>query len=672
MEKNNKINTAEEVNTENAENKATPTNKNYAKRVTDDKKKNEAKKRAEEKKKADAKKKAEAKKRAEEKKKADAKKRAEAKKKNEKKPTAKPKEKSGGMFKRIGGLFLSKMAKGGAQGLRSNAEEVNKLNVFPVPDGDTGDNMLMTIESGAAAIKDTDSNDISLVMKAFSRGMLLGARGNSGVIVSQFFAGISKGLQGRKTADATAFGHALEEGVKQAYASVMTPTEGTILTVAREAVEYAVSRIDENSTIKSLFADLTGEMHASVERTPEILKVLKDAGVVDSGGAGLFYIIDGFNRVLNGEEFPDYDQPTESAGKSATTEYAFSKDSEMTFGYCTETLLQLQTKKCDPDTFDVEALKAFLASIGDSIVAFKVDSIIKIHVHTFTPEKVLEHCRQFGEFLTVKIENMSVQHTEGNEENTEVKKTDKQATPSTTSAFSVPEKVVIEEAAPTEKKKNARVAVSNGSGVDTLFCDLGVEVIVEGGQTQNPSTNDFLAAFEKINAENIFIFPNNGNIIMAAQQAADLYENAKVYVIPSKNIGMGYVALSAIDFENLEPEDILVEAEEVMKRVTTGYVSPSIRDAEMNGIQIKKGDTIGIINKEIVVAEADSTEATHKLASMLLSIEDKFMLTVFSGVDATQEMRDELSAYLAEAHPDAEVYFINGEQQIYPFIFAAE
>ena len=660
MSKNNKLDNAAEQKLDSAENK--PMNNA-----------NDGKKKAEEKKKAEAKKKEEAKKRAEEKKKADAKKKEEAKKAAASKG-GEPKKKGMFNFKRIGGLFLSKMAKGGAQELRSNAEEVNKLNVFPVPDGDTGDNMLMTIESGAAAIKDTDSNDISLVMKAFSRGMLLGARGNSGVIVSQFFAGISNGLQGRKTADATAFGHALEEGVKQAYASVMTPTEGTILTVAREAVEYAVSRINEKSTIKSLFADLTGEMHASVERTPEILKVLKDAGVVDSGGAGLFYIIDGFNRVLNGEEFPEYDQPSAKAEKAGTAEFKFGKDSEMTFGYCTETMLQLMTSKCDPDNFDIDALKAFLSSIGDSIVAFRVESVIKIHVHTFTPEKVLEYCRQFGEFLTVKIENMSVQHTEGNEDSTEIKNKDSETTPSATSAFSAPEKVETEPKAdaPREKKKNARVAVSNGAGVDTLFCDLGVEVIVEGGQTQNPSTNDFLAAFEKINAENIFIFPNNGNIIMAAQQAADLYEKAKVYVIPSKNIGMGYVALSAIDFENLEAEDILIEAEEVMKRVTTGYVSPSIRDAEMNGIKINKGDTIGIINKEIVVADANSTEAIHKLASMLLSIEDKFMLTVFSGADATQEMRDELASYLATAHPDAEVYFIDGEQQIYPFIFAAE
>ena len=606
------------------------------------------------------------------------------KKKAEKKPSAKkeakkkaadekPKKKRGGLsLKIIGGLLLSKMARGGAKELRTNAEEVNKLNVFPVPDGDTGDNMRMTIESGIAAIEHMDSDDLSKIMKTFSHGMLLGARGNSGVIVSQFFAGISKGLKDKETADALTFGMALEEGVKQAYASVMTPTEGTILTVAREAVEYAVSRINEKSTIRTLFADLTKEMHASVERTPEILSVLKDAGVVDSGGAGLFYIIDGFNRVLNGEEVPGDDESVAASGKQgAPTAYAFGPDSEMTFGYCTETLLQLQNSKCNPDEFDVEELKAFLGSIGDSIVAFKTETIVKIHVHTFTPERVLEYCRQYGEFLTVKIENMSVQHNDSDDFKSEEEKT---SAPSATSAFAPAEPTPVSnsDTAPTEKKKNARVAVSNGAGVDSLFYDLGVDVIVEGGQTQNPSTNDFLAAFEKINAENIFIFPNNGNIIMAAQQAAELYEASKVYVIPSKNIGMGYVALSAIDFDSLEPDDILYEAEEVMKRVTTGYVSPSIRDADMNGVHINKGDTIGIINKEIVVADADATVATHKLASMLLNIEDKFMLTVFSGADATAEMREELSAYLAEAHPDAEVYFIDGEQPVYPFIFAAE
>ena len=341
-------------------------------------------------------------------KKTDAKKNASSAKKSSAKKSS---EKSNGL-KYLTGLLFSKMARGGAESLSSNAEEVNKLNVFPVPDGDTGDNMRMTIESGVAALENIKTNSLSEVMKVLSTGMLLGARGNSGVILSQFFAGTAKGFEGVDKADANVLGHALELGVKQAYASVMTPTEGTILTVAREAVEYAVKRVNEKSTIHTFFADLVYEMHASVDRTPEVLTVLKEAEVVDSGGAGLFYIMDGFNRVLNGEKLPKKKgashtvQPTNSV-----IEAGFGPDSEMEFGYCTELLVQLQNKKTDIAAYDIEALKTFLAEIGDSIVAFKTDSIVKLHVHTHTPEQVLAHMREVGEFLSVKIENMSLQHT---------------------------------------------------------------------------------------------------------------------------------------------------------------------------------------------------------------------------------------------------------------------
>lgn len=550
----------------------------------------------------------------------------------------------------LDGSLLAKMAQGGAAQLRSNADEVNKLNVFPVPDGDTGDNMRMTIESGIAALENTTSDDLAEVMNVLSRGMLLGARGNSGVILSQFFAGIAKGLAASEKADAPTLGHALELGVEQAYTSVMTPTEGTILTVAREAVEFAVRRITPDSTIRSLFADLVKEMHASLDRTPEILTVLKEAGVVDSGGAGLMYIIDGFNRVLNGEDV-SVDAPPMETPKAASVELdAFGPDSVMTYGYCTELLIRLQNSKTDVEAFDVEPLKAFLAEIGDSIVAFKTDSIVKLHVHTLTPEKVLAHCRTFGEFLTVKIENMSVQHSELEE--------NKQA-----------------EAAPDEPVENKMygiVAVTNGPGVEALFRDLGTDEIVNGGQTQNPSTNDFLDAFAKVHADHIFVFPNNSNIFLAAQQAAEIYEAADVHVIPSKNIGTGYVAVSSADFGNPDPEAIAAEMEETMKRVTAGYISPSIRDADLNGVHINKGDTIGIINKEIVVSEAERADAAHALASKLLADEEKFMLTVFRGKDATEAEQAELEAYLAEKHPDAEVYFIDGGQDIYPFIFVAE
>ncbi len=571
------------------------------------------------------------------------KKAAKAKVKQEKK------EKKDKGPKKLGGLLFAKMALGGVAQLRSHADEVNKLNVFPVPDGDTGDNMRMTIESGIAAIENLDTDDLEKVMNVLSHGMLLGARGNSGVILSQFFAGTAKGFKNAEEADPETLGRALEMGVEQAYGSVMTPTEGTILTVAREAVEYAVKNINPKSTIRSFFADLVKEMHASLDRTPEILEVLKEAGVVDSGGAGLFYIMDGFNRVLNGEEIADdvsYAAP--SAKTLDVTATGFGPDSVMTYGYCTELLVQLQTSKVDVENFDIEPLKAFLASIGDSIVAFKTDTIVKLHVHTLTPEKVLAYCRTFGEFLTVKIENMSVQHTEIADS---------------------------EDSAPTEnsepKKKYGVVAVTNGDGIEALFREFGTDEIVQGGQTQNPSTNDFLDAFEKVNAEHIFVLPNNSNILLAAQQAGELYDKAKIHVIPSKNIGTGYVALSSMNLESENPSEIIAEAEAAMTRVIAGYVSPSIRDADMNGIHINEGDTIGIVNKEIVVSDKDRLTASAALAKKLLD-DGKFMLTVFCGKDAESSEQDSLQAAIANAKPDAEVYFIDGGQDIYPYIFVAE
>ncbi len=579
------------------------------------------------------------------------KKKTTKKKANNSKPENK-KKKSGsaiGNIKYLGGLLLKKMAFGGAKELSSNAEEVNKLNVFPVPDGDTGDNMRMTIESGISEIEDVESDNIGAVMKSLSHGMLLGARGNSGVILSQFFAGMAKGLEASEKADAKTLGEALQLGVQQAYSSVMTPTEGTILTVAREAVEYALSRITPKSTVKTLFADLSNEMNSSLERTPEILPVLKEAGVVDSGAAGLYHIIDGFNRVLNGKELTEADEikiikPQVSAPKAE----GFGPDSVMTYGYCTEFLLQLQNSKTDISGFDVEALKEFLSGVGDSIVAFKNDSIVKVHVHTLTPEKVLAYAREYGEFLTVKIENMSLQHSELSENSAHEKK------------------------APIVKKKYGVVEVCNGAGIENLFLEFGADVTVTGGQTHNPSTSDFLEAFGKISAENIFVFPNNSNIFMAAQQAADIYEDANVYVMPSKNIGTGYVALTSIDFENEDTEAVIEEMKNAMSRVTAGYISPSIRDADMNGLHINNGDTIGIVDKEIVIAEAVERDAVEKLATHLLSMPDKFMLTVFLGVDSKKEDWMQLEAYIGKNHPMAETYFIDGGQEVYPYIFIAE
>ncbi|MBE7066122.1 MAG: DAK2 domain-containing protein [Ruminococcaceae bacterium] len=551
----------------------------------------------------------------------------------------------------LDGKLLAKMAQGGAASLRMKADEVNKLNVFPVPDGDTGDNMSLTIESGVAAIENTNTTDLASVMKKLSRGMLLGARGNSGVILSQFFAGIAKGLEPYSEADARCLGDALSEGVKQAYLSVLTPTEGTILTVAREAVEYAVAKITDDTTIQELFSDLIKEMYASLLRTPERLAVLKEAGVIDSGGAGLFYIMDGFYRVLNGEEISDVNISVTAESHPIDDFSSFGPDSEMTYGYCTELLLQLQSSKVDVDTFDQAVITDFLQTIGDSIVAFKVDSIVKIHVHTMTPEKVLEYCRGFGEFLKVKIENMSVQHSENTVVEAEVKE---EAT-----------------AAPQERKKYGVVAVCNGEGIKDTFTQLGTDCIVDGGQTQNPSTQDFIEAFKRINAEHIFVFPNNGNIIMAATQAAELYQDASIHVIPSKNLGAGYVALALMNPAE-ELDSLIEQFTEAAASVETGYISPSIRDADLNGIHITNGDFIGFVGKEMMVSHPDREQSAYLLISKMLDNDEKFMLTVFIGKDADRDAQQKISEYMETTHQDIETYFIEGGQEIYPYIFVAE
>ena len=571
--------------------------------------------------------------------------------KNEPKKNKKPQEKRGLRF--LGGMLFAKMARGGAAELRSNAEEVNRLNVFPVPDGDTGDNMSMTIDSGVSALDENESDDISSVMNTLSQGMLIGARGNSGVILSQFFAGMARGLKNSKNANPKILGRALAEGVEQAYSTVVTPTEGTILTVARESVAYANSRLDESSTVSTLFQDLIKEMHRSLEHTPDLLPSLKEAGVVDSGGAGLLYIMDGFNRVLNGEEIEGAESLVAAKENKPKTPdvTAFNADSVMEYGYCTEALVQLLNAKCNPDEFDIEKLRVFLSSLGDSVVAFKTGSIVKLHVHTMTPERVLEHCRQFGEFLTVKIENMSLQHSESDMK-AEAKAEEKA------------------QAQAQEKKRYGVVAVSSGEGFDNLFCELGCDKIVKGGQTNNPSSGDFIEAYEQINAEYIFVLPNNSNILLAANMSKELYKNAEIIVIPSKSMGAGYAALSTLALELESPDDILKGAEDAIASVKCGYVSPAIRDADMSGIHIHNGDFIGIIDKEIVVSEADVISASRSLVSTIC--EGRYMLTVFVGKDATDADRQALEEYLSESHPEVEFYFTDGGQEIYPFIFVAE
>ena len=550
----------------------------------------------------------------------------------------------------LDGEMFANMVRGGAAQLRSNAEEVNNLNAFPGPDGDTGDNMRMTLEGGVAALDRVQTNNLADAAQKLSQGMLLGARGNSGVILSQFFAGLTRGFAKHRRANAQAVGAALQEGVKQAYASVITPTEGTILTVAREAVQYAVSRISEASTITSLISDLIKEMYNSLQRTPDLLPALKEAGVVDSGGAGLLYIMQGFYKILIGEEIDGGNARIVQLQQPEVDFSAFGPDSEMTYGYCTELLLQLLNSKTDPEAFDVKTVTEYLQTVGDSIVAFKTGTIVKLHVHTMTPDAVLQFCRQYGEFLSVKIENMSVQHN-----------------------HTVTADLPAMQDSPTarEVKDFGTVAVASGDGIRALFRQLGVDEVVSGGQTQNPSAQDFLAAFERVNAENIFVFPNNGNIIMAAKQAAQLDENGHVRVIESKDLGQGYAAISSLNFESGDPEQIAATLSEAMTMVSTGCISTSIRRADLGGVHIECGDHIGFVGKEMLVSCPNRLDAAKQLLEKM-GIADLYLITTFVGKDTDPAEVEALSAWIAECYPDVEFYTVDGGQEVYPYIFVTE
>lgn len=545
----------------------------------------------------------------------------------------------------LNGKLFAKMFRGGVAYLRAHVKAVNDMNVFPVPDGDTGDNMMMTMEGGAKALSRIEGDSLDSVAKSLMDGMLLGARGNSGVILSQFFAGISKEFVGHDEVSVEDVGHALKKGIEQAYSSVSSPKEGTILTVARESVEYAVSRIDEESTVESLFKDLVAEMDASLKRTPEILAVLKEAGVVDSGGAGLKYIAEGFLKILNGEDLETLEAAAPESASSQAPDIdfsAFGPDSVMDYGYCTELLVQLMNSKTDPEAFDVDELKAFLATLGDSIVAYKTGTIVKLHVHTMQPYKVLEYCHSFGEFLTLKIENMSVQHNE-----------------------------TVEKPKEKPHKRYGVVAVANGDGIRDLYTKLGADEIVSGGQTMNPSAQNFLEVFEEMNVDHIIVFPNNSNIILAARQAAKIYEKAEVHVIDSKNVGDCYAALSTLNLENENIDEIIEEINDSMSEVETGFVTYAVRNTEMNGVRVREGDYISFCDKQMIASEPEILDSAMKLLEGI-NAEEKDIVNIFYGKSVTEELLYEYVEKIEEAYPDIEVQTLNGGQDVYRFIVVTE
>ena len=544
----------------------------------------------------------------------------------------------------LDGALYQKLIIGGAANLQRNRKTVNDLNVFPIPDGDTGDNMFMTMDAGAAMLRGESGMTLGEAAELAARGMLLGARGNSGVITSRIFAGISKGLEGTERATTAVLTRALERGVREAYEAVSVPVEGTILTVYRDAVRFAGSRINGDSDFNRYFDDFIEEMERSLERTPELLAVLKEAGVVDSGGAGLLYIAEGMKAALSGKETGE--SIVDAPAQKRVDVSMFTEDSILEFGYCTEFLLRLQTSKIDVNAFDLDAFIEWLNSQGDSVVAFRDGTIVKAHVHTKRPGDIFNYCQNFGEFLTTKVENMTLQHNE----------------------HMAPDRFAK---AKKPKKPYGIVSVAAGRGIKTTLLEMGCDAVVDGGQSMNPSTEDFIKAFDTVNADTILVFPNNKNIILAADQAAELYKKAEIRVIPTKTIGEGYCAIAQLDTSSGDTDEIITGLREIIAGVVTGVVSRAVRDTEKDGVSVKKDDYIGFSGGKISVDDPDRVAAALTLAENL-EAGDFDLIILVRGAEAPREETEALAKELGDKYPLSEVITIDGEQPVYDYIMILE
>lgn len=552
------------------------------------------------------------------------------------------------------GIQLYNLFANGYLNLKRNMATVDELNVFPVPDGDTGKNMTATIEGGVTGSNSAEAS-VQVLMKEFSHSALLSARGNSGVILSQFIRGIAKGTKGKDTLTVIDFIDAIKSGVNHAYNSVVKPVEGTMLTVMREGADNAHRKHTSIQDFDTCLDTILAGMRKSLKNTPELLPVLKEAGVVDSGGAGLVFIFEGMLMALRNEVIPDTPLQTTD---SNITQLSYDPEKLLTYGYCTEFILQLQNSKTDISAFNVSDMITFLETIGESIVAVQDDTIVKVHVHTFEPETVIGYARKFGELVTIKIENMTVQHSEQNSEgfaqNTDsVSDTDN-------------------EQPPQERTKYAVVATASGSGIIDYFKNAGVSAIVDGGQTNNPSAEDFVNAFSKLNAEYIIVLPNDSNIVMTAMQAAKIYKDADVKVIKTKSIAEGYSAISMMDLSLETIEDVISEMTYYLPNVTTGYVTTATRDACIDGVEITKDHYIGLTTDTIISDSPDKITAALMLLDKLPDIEDKQVVTAFCGCDITDEEKDTFSMEVQRKYPLIEIGMIDGNQDIYSFIFAIE
>ena len=566
-------------------------------------------------------------------------------------------------MKYIDGKMFKKMVISGSNNLYNHYPEVDALNVFPVPDGDTGMNMNLTMTSGSKEVANRSDENLYDIAKIFSRGLLMGARGNSGVITSQIFRGFSDSLVNKTKIDAIGLAEAFDNGRKVAYKAVLKPVEGTILTVIREASTKLLDEVTSKMTIEQAFDILLNEARASLERTPNLLPVLKEVGVVDSGGAGLIKILEGMQSAIGGYVINRHE--AEAVNPQGAAQVSASEENEE-FGYCTEFILRLgpaESKK----PFNKNRFTSVLNAHGNSLVVVQDDDIIKVHVHTLKPGDIFNYAQQFGEFVKMKCENMTEQHNEIliNEKNNQG--IHMAASELTSAPLAAPKK----ENKPA--KEYAIIATSSGKGIDELFNEVGVDYIVSGGQTMNPSTNDFLKVIDEANAKNIFILPNNGNIIMAANQVKDvLKDKVNVVVIPSKTIMQGVV--SAMNFNpDLSLEDNEKVMTEALSAVKSGQVTFAIKDTEINGVSVKKDDYMAILNsKDIISTHKEKFDALKDLLKNMVD-EDSSVITVLLGSDlASDEEKEKVEKYIEETYVDCDADVRIGNQPVYSYIVGVE
>ncbi|MEW9110954.1 DAK2 domain-containing protein [Cytobacillus gottheilii] len=553
----------------------------------------------------------------------------------------------------LDGKQFARMILQGANHLSANAKLVDALNVFPVPDGDTGTNMNLSMTSGAKEVKNNVNSHIGKVGTALSKGLLMGARGNSGVILSQLFRGFSKAIEQKETINGKEFAAAFDTGVATAYKAVMKPVEGTILTVAKDAGKKAVAVAETEDDLIVIMEAIVKEAKASLNRTPDLLPVLKEVGVVDSGGQGLVFVYEGFLAELKGEELPEAPQSLPKMDELVSAEHHKSVQSHMNtedivYGYCTEFMVKFEDEKLSKQPFKEEKFRQDLSKYGDSLLVIADDELVKVHIHSEQPGDCLTYGQRYGSLINMKIENMRQQHSNLLFDE-----------PASAPAAKKPE----------EQKEYGIVTVSMGSGIADLFKSLGAHAVIEGGQTMNPSTEDIVKAIKDVNAKKVIILPNNKNIVMAAEQAAQVSE-VEAIVVPSKTVPQGMSALLAFNpgAEISENEQSMKDA---LQHVKTGQITFAVRDTSIDGLEIAKDDFMGIEEGKIVVKSKDKVQAATDLLAKMID-EDSEILTVLKGEDASQEDVDRLVSFVEEQYGEVEIEVHDGKQPLYAFIFAIE